>query len=49
MSIFTTIDVIMHLINLLVQYEPALEKDVKDILAIIHKIRGQVASDEGVK
>jgi hypothetical protein len=49
MSVLSLIPVAIHLINLFVQYEPALEKDVKDILAIIDRIRNSVAKDEGVK
>lgn len=49
MNIISTIEVIMSLVNLLVQYEPKLESDVKDIVAIIHKIRDSAAAAEGKK
>jgi len=46
MNVFTLIPVLMNLLNLFVQYEPALEKDVKDILAIVAKMRNSVAASE---
>lgn len=39
MSFLTSIDLVIHLVNLFVQFEPKLEADVRDILAIVHRIR----------
>jgi predicted ATP-grasp superfamily ATP-dependent carboligase len=47
MNIFTTIEVVMNLLNLLVQVEPQLEKDVKDILRLIHEMRDNIQKSEG--
>ena len=49
MPIFSTIETIMALVNLLVKYEPALEKDVRDILAIVHRIRDGVVEKDPSK
>lgn len=37
------------LMHLAIEYEPAIEKDIKDILAIIDRIRNSLAAQEGVK
>lgn len=47
MNIFTTINVVEQLVGMFIQYEPALEKDVKDILNIIDTIRNKLAQIEG--
>lgn len=45
-NIFTTITLVETLVQLFVQYEPALEKDVEDILRIIKQIRDKLAEIE---
>lgn len=45
MSYLSLIPVLMHLLQLFVEYEPELEKDVKDIMAIVDRMRNRVAQD----
>lgn len=47
MNIFTTISMVESLMELAIQYEPAIEKDIKDILAIVDRIRNSLAQAEG--
>lgn len=46
MNILTTITLVETLVKMFIEYEPALEKDVQDILKIIQKIRDQLAQTE---
>lgn len=47
MNIFTTISMVESLMQLVIEYEPAIEKDVKDILVIVDRIRNSLAQTEG--
>jgi hypothetical protein len=42
MNIFTTISMVEELLQLAIKYEPQLEADVKDILAIVDRIRNSL-------
>lgn len=49
MNIFTTITLVETLVKLFIEYEPSLDKDVKDILSIIDNIRNKLAEIEKQK
>jgi hypothetical protein len=49
MNLFTTIGMVESLLHLAIEYEPQIEKDVKDILAIVDRIRNSLATQEGTK
>jgi hypothetical protein len=42
MNIFTTISLVQTLVSAFQQYEPALAKDVQDILLILNQIRNKL-------
>lgn len=49
MNIFTTISLVESLLQLAIEYEPRIEKDIKDILTIVEGVRNTLAQEEGQK
>lgn len=47
MNIFTALSMAESLMQLAIEYEPQIEKDIKDILAIVDRIRNSLAQTEG--
>jgi hypothetical protein len=49
MNIFTTIAMVETMVSAFEQYEPALAKDVQDIVLILNKVRNKLAQSQGQK
>lgn len=47
MNIFTTIAMVEELLQLAIKYEPQIEKDINDILAIVARVRNDLAAKSG--
>ena len=47
MNIFTTISMVEELLQLAIKYEPQIEKDINDILAIVNRVRNDLAAKAG--